>query len=181
MKLRPAAALCRIDPAQPAASESPRPARPDVAGISAERLDRLHQRLRAFVDRGELAGLVTLVAREGKVVDQWAGGMQDREKRQPMRPDAIFRIASMTKPVTSVAVMMLYEEGRLLLTDRLSKYVPAFGDRQRPVQGRRRRGTEVAARETADHPPRPPDPPLGSDLRVLRQGPGGRCVSRASA
>ncbi len=131
MKIRPVAAfLVALALAQPAASEGPRPARPDVAGVSAERLDRMHQRLQAFVDRGALAGLVTLVAREGKVVDQWAGGMQDREKRQPMRPDAIFRIASMTKPVTSVAVMMLFEEGRLLLTDRLSKYIPAFGDRQ---------------------------------------------------
>ena len=69
------------------------------------------------------------------MVDLWAAGMQDREKGQPTRPDAIFRIASMTKPVTSVAVMMLYEEGRLLLSDRVSKYIPAFGDRQVLTKG----------------------------------------------
>ncbi len=125
-----AALLAALALAEPVASESPRPPRPDVAGVSAARLDRLHQRLQVFVDRGELSGLVTLVAREGKVIDLWAGGMQDREKSQLMRPDAIFRIASMTKPVTSVAVMILYEEGRLRLTDRVSKYIPALGERQ---------------------------------------------------
>jgi CubicO group peptidase (beta-lactamase class C family) len=83
--------------------------------------------MQAFVDRREVAGIVTLVAREGKVVDVHASGSQDAESRTPMRTDTVFRIASMTKPVTSVAVMMLYEEGRLLLTDPVSRFIPAFG------------------------------------------------------
>ena len=95
-------------------------------GVSAERLERLHRGMQAVVDRNEAAGIVTLVAREGKVVDLHALGYQDKEARTPMRTDTIFRIASMTKPITSVAVMMLYEEGRLFLTDPVSKFIPAF-------------------------------------------------------
>lgn len=98
----------------------------ESVGISAERLQRLHRGMQAFVDRHEVGGIVTLVAREGKVVDVHASGFQDVERRTPMRPDTIFRIASMTKPVTSVAVMMLYEEGKLLLTDPVSKFIPSF-------------------------------------------------------
>src|SRR5882724_10161351 len=77
--------------------------------------------MQAFVDRHEAGGIVTLVAREGKVVDVHASGFQDVESKTPMKADTIFRIASMSKPITSVAVMMLYEEGKLLLTDPVSK------------------------------------------------------------
>ncbi len=82
--------------------------------------------MQGVVDRKEAAGIVTLVAREGKVVDVHAVGFQDIEKNVAMRTDSIFRIASMTKPITSVAIMMLYEEGKLLLTDPVSKFIPAF-------------------------------------------------------
>ncbi len=99
---------------------------PDVAGVSKARLDRLHRGMQGFVDRREAAGIVTLVARDGKIVDVHANGFQDMESKTPMRTDTIFRIASMTKPVTSVAIMMLYEEGKLLLTDPVSKFIPAF-------------------------------------------------------
>jgi CubicO group peptidase (beta-lactamase class C family) len=98
----------------------------ESVGISSERLGRLHQGMQAFVERHEAGGIVTLVAREGKVVDVHASGFLDVESRTPMKTDAIFRIASMTKPITSVAVMMLYEEGKLLLTDPVSKFIPAF-------------------------------------------------------
>jgi CubicO group peptidase (beta-lactamase class C family) len=101
-------------------------ARPETVGLSTERLNRMHRAMQALVDRREAAGLVTLVARDGKIVDVNAVGYQDAESKQPMRPDTIFRIASMTKPITSVAVMMLYEEGKLLLTDPVSNYIPAF-------------------------------------------------------
>jgi CubicO group peptidase (beta-lactamase class C family) len=101
-------------------------AAPSSVGVSAERLQRLHRGMQAFVDRREAAGIVTLVAREGKIVDVHATGFQDVESRAPMRADTLFRIASMTKPVTSVAVMMLYEEGKLLLTDPVSKFIPSF-------------------------------------------------------
>lgn len=97
-----------------------------TVGVSAERLGRLHAGMQGFVDRHEAGGIVTLIARDGKTVDVHASGFQDVESRTPMRTDSMFRIASMTKPITSVAVMMLYEEGKLLLTDPVSKYIPAF-------------------------------------------------------
>jgi CubicO group peptidase (beta-lactamase class C family) len=97
-----------------------------TVGISSDRLGRLHGGMQAFVDRHEAGGIVTLIAREGKVVDVHASGFLDVESRTPMKTDSIFRIASMSKPITSVAVMMLYEEGSLLLTDPVSKFIPAF-------------------------------------------------------
>jgi CubicO group peptidase (beta-lactamase class C family) len=99
---------------------------PQSVGLSSARLERLHRGMQGFVDRREAAGIVTLLARNGKVADVHAAGFQDMESRTTMRTDTIFRIASMTKPVTSVAVMMLYEEGKLLLTDPVSKFIPAF-------------------------------------------------------
>ncbi len=99
---------------------------PETVGVSSERLDRMHRGMGAFVDRHEAGGIVTLVAREGKVIDVHAVGFQDVENKRPARTDTIFRIASMSKPITSVAVMMLYEEGKLQLTDPISKYIPAF-------------------------------------------------------
>lgn len=77
-----------------------------------------------------LPGAVALVARHGKTAYFKSFGMVDPEAGMPLRPDAIFRLASMTKPVVSVAVMILYEEGRLLLSDPVSKYIPAFQDPQ---------------------------------------------------
>ena len=82
--------------------------------------------MQGFIDRHEVGGIVTLVAREGKTVDLWAGGHADIEKNVPMKTDGIFRIASMSKPITSVASMMLYEENKLFLTDPVSKFIPAF-------------------------------------------------------
>lgn len=82
--------------------------------------------MQAFVDRKEVGGIVTLVAREGKTIDLHATGYADVEKSVAMKTDAIFRIASMTKPVTSVAIMMLFEENKLFLTDPVSKFIPAF-------------------------------------------------------
>ena len=99
---------------------------PATVGVSTERLERLHQSMKGFVDRKEVGGIVTLIAREGKTVDLHAVGFQDVEKSTPMRADSIFRIASMTKPVTSVAIMMLFEEGKLFLTDPVSRFIPAF-------------------------------------------------------
>src|SRR5437899_5845028 len=109
----------------PSAQQRPA-ATPDTVGVSSERLGRLHQGMQAFVDRREVGGIVTLIGRDGKVVDLNASGFQDVESRTAMRTDTIFRIASMSKPITSVAVMMLYEEGKLLLTDPVSKFIPAF-------------------------------------------------------
>ena len=85
---------------------------PSEVGLSEERLARLEEVVQSHVDDDAIAGAVTLIARKGGQAHLRAYGMADRDAGTPMRPDTIFRIASMTKPVTSVAVMMLYEEGR---------------------------------------------------------------------
>jgi CubicO group peptidase (beta-lactamase class C family) len=103
-------------------------ATPESVGVSTERLDKMHRGMQGFVDRHDAAGLVTLLVRGGKVIDLRAYGMQDAKAGTPMKTDTLFRIASMSKPITSVAVMMLYEEGRLALTDPVAKFIPAFKD-----------------------------------------------------
>jgi CubicO group peptidase (beta-lactamase class C family) len=103
-----------------------RTATPESVGMSTERLMRLHKGMQAFVDRHEAGGIVTLLTRDGKVVDVHAVGFQDVASKTPMKADTIFRIASMSKPITTVAILMLYEEGKLLLTDPVSRYIPAF-------------------------------------------------------
>lgn len=103
-------------------------AAPEDVGLSSERLDRLTAVLQSYVDDGRVAGGVALLMRHGAVAYLQPFGWADREAGVPMQRDTIFRIASMTKPVTSVAVMILYEEGKLLLDDPVSKYIPAFKD-----------------------------------------------------
>lgn len=102
------------------------PVRPEEAGMSSERLERLDRRFDAYVRDGELAGGVVLIARRGQLVHQRAFGFRDLESREPMEADDLFRIASQTKAVVSVAAMVLIEEGRLLLNDPVSRYLPAF-------------------------------------------------------
>jgi CubicO group peptidase (beta-lactamase class C family) len=109
-----------------AAGQGLPPAPPRSVGLSQQRLERLGMLMQEHVDGGLLAGAVALVARDGKVAYLKSVGMQDRERNVPMTPDAIFRIASMSKPITSVAVMMLYEEGWFRLSDPVSKYLPEF-------------------------------------------------------
>lgn len=99
---------------------------PESVGLSSERLERIGTAVQREIDEKRIAGAVTLVARHGRVAWFKAQGMADREAGKPMRPDTMFRICSMTKPITSVAVMMLYEEGRFLLEDPVSKYLPEF-------------------------------------------------------
>ncbi len=101
-------------------------AKPESVGLSAERLERIGTAVQRNMDDKRIAGAVTLVVRRGQVAWFKAQGMMDREAGKPMRNDAMFRICSMTKPITSVAVMMLYEEGKFLLDDPVSKYLPEF-------------------------------------------------------
>lgn len=108
-----------------AAAELPR-ATPEMVGLSTPRLARLSELMRRYVDEGRLGGAVTLVARNGKVAHLQAFGTLDPRKSVPMTTDALFRVASQTKAVTSVAVMILFEEGKLLLDDPVSKYIPEF-------------------------------------------------------
>ena len=117
---------------QVTASTSPRVANltvsPESVGLSSERLERIASAIEKSIDDGRVAGGVTLVARQGKIAYFKAVGMADREARKPMRTDSIFRICSMTKPITSVAVMMLYEEGRFMLDQPVSDFIPEFKD-----------------------------------------------------
>jgi CubicO group peptidase (beta-lactamase class C family) len=103
-------------------------AKPEDVGLSSERLARMNKAIHAYVDAGRTPGVVTLIARHGKVVHVDAYGKADLASGRPTRADDIFRMYSMTKPITSVALLMLYEEGRFQLTDPLSKFYPGFAD-----------------------------------------------------
>src|SRR6202047_383625 len=100
--------------------------KPEEVGFSAERLKRVHSVVQGHVDAKDLAGAVTLVARKGKVVHFEAQGTTDMESGKAMRTDTLFRMASMTKPLTAVAVLMMMEEGKLVLSDPVSKFIPEF-------------------------------------------------------
>jgi len=95
-------------------------------GFSAERLSRIDQVVKSYVDSNWIVGAVCLIMKDGKPAYYKAFGMDDQEKGKPMQKDAIFRIASQTKAITSTAVMMLWEEGKFLLDDPISKYIPSF-------------------------------------------------------
>jgi CubicO group peptidase (beta-lactamase class C family) len=103
-------------------------ARPEEVGLSAERLSRVREAVARHVDAGALTGAVTLVSRRGRIANLEAHGLMDVEARRPMEVDGVFRLASMSKPVTAVAVMMLVEEGRIGLGDPVSRFIPEFGD-----------------------------------------------------
>jgi len=107
------------------AADLPR-VRPEIVGLSSERLARIGETLQRSIDEGKLGGAVALVARQGKVAYLQAFGTLDPKTGAPMTTEAIFRIASQTKAVTTVAVMILLEQGRLLLDDPVSKYIPEF-------------------------------------------------------
>lgn len=99
---------------------------PETAGFSSDRLKRIHAIVQSHIDAKDFTGAVTLVARRGKVVHFEVQGLMDLESAKPMRTDTLFRMASMTKPITAVAVLMLMEEGKLILSDPVSKYIPEF-------------------------------------------------------
>ena len=101
---------------------------PESVGFSSARLQRISTRLQSYIDEGKLAGLITTVARRGKTVYLEKLGWMDREAQRPMEFDAIFRIASMTKPITAVAMMTLYEEGHFTLNTPISEFIPGFKD-----------------------------------------------------
>ena len=103
-------------------------ASPEAVGLSSERLERIGNAIQKSVNDSRIAGGVSLVARNGQVAYFKAVGMADREAKKPMRTDSIFRICSMSKPITSVAVMMLYEEGRFTLNEPVSDFIPEFKD-----------------------------------------------------
>jgi CubicO group peptidase (beta-lactamase class C family) len=101
-------------------------AEPESVGISSDRLARLDPFVQKYIDEGRLNGTVGIILRDGKIVYHKAYGQSNMEKKSVMQKDHIFRIASMTKPIVSVAVMMLWEEGKFSLDDPISKFIPAF-------------------------------------------------------
>jgi len=105
-------------------------ASPESAGFSAERLKRIDREMNDWVEKGWMQGGTALIIRNGKIVYYKAAGYNDLDSRTPMQKENIFRIASQTKAITSVAIMILFEEGKLLLDDPVSKYIPAFKKQQ---------------------------------------------------
>jgi CubicO group peptidase (beta-lactamase class C family) len=107
-------------------AETPPATTPESVGLSSERLQRLRTVMQQYVDQGRISGVVTYVARNGRVAQLEAFGKADVEANLPMKKDTIFRVASQSKAFTSVAAMMLVEEGKLGLADPVSRYIPAF-------------------------------------------------------
>lgn len=103
---------------------------PETQKFSVERLQRIDNLIRRYIDDGKMNGATTFIARNGKIVYYRGFGYEDKENKKPMKRDAIFRIASQTKAITSVAVMMLYEEGKFLLDDPVSKFIHSFKNPQ---------------------------------------------------
>jgi CubicO group peptidase (beta-lactamase class C family) len=102
------------------------PVKPESVGFSSERIERLHALMQQVVDQKQIAGIVTILARHGKVVDYRTYGQRDMATAAPMTKNVIFRDYSMTKPVTGVAMMILYEQGKWLPSDPIAKYIPEF-------------------------------------------------------
>ena len=107
----------------------------EKGALDSTRLINIPVRMKSFVDRGEVAGTVNLIARHGSVVLLEATGYQDLEAKKPMRTDSIFQVMSMTKPLTGTGIMMLMEEGRLSVVDPVEKYLPEF--KGQTMQGRK--------------------------------------------
>ncbi len=108
---------------------------PADTGFSAERLAAMHRTIDGFVDAGKYSGYITLIARDGRIVDWQAHGWQDIEAKVPLQKDSIVRLHSMTKIITSVGILMLIEDGKLKLGDPVEKYLPALKDRKVLVGG----------------------------------------------
>src|SRR5215204_7202025 len=126
MLVRTIAAVVALGMALPVAAQGiPKAQSPEEVGFVASRLKRLSDRIDEGVKNNELPGGVVLIARNGKLVMFDSFGFRDKEAKVAMTNDTIFRIASMTKPIVSVAAIMLMEEGKLTLADPVSRYIPA--------------------------------------------------------
>jgi len=124
--------------------------RPESVGFSSERLENLHKLIQDEIDQKQLAGAITILARHGKIVDYRVYGERDIESHTPMTKDTIFRDYSMTKPVTGVAMMILYEQGKWLPNEPIAKYIPEFKD-LKVFNGVDREGKPILV--APDHPP----------------------------
>jgi CubicO group peptidase (beta-lactamase class C family) len=126
LRLAIPAVLCLALTPAPGLTQGLPAASPESVGLSSERLERVDRVMKEYVDQGRIPGVVTLIARHGKVALLQGYGKLDLEKNAPMQKDTIFRIASMSKAVTSIAALMLLEDGKLLLSDPVSKFIPAY-------------------------------------------------------
>jgi CubicO group peptidase (beta-lactamase class C family) len=122
-------------------------ARPEAVGMSTERLQHVNELVDRYIASGDITGAVTLVARNGRIVYLQAQGVMDAASKKPMQKDTIFRVASMSKPVAGTALLMLVEEGKVRLTDPVSKFIPSF------------KGMKVAVTKPAPPPPVGAGPP----------------------
>ena len=145
-------------------------ASPEEVGMSSQRLQRVSALMQRHIDQNLLAGTVSLIARHGKVVHLEAQGFSDKDAGVPMDTDNIFTIMSMTKPIVTVALMSLFEEGHFLLDDPISKWLPEYADKTVRRAGGARTVSETAARpitvrhvlsHTSGLSIRPPTPPRG--------------------
>jgi CubicO group peptidase (beta-lactamase class C family) len=153
MLFRSIAALVALGIALPVAAQGiPKAQSPEEVGFVSSRLKRLSDRIEEGVKNNELPGAVVLIARNGKIVMFDAFGYRDKEAKAPMKTDTIFRIASMTKPIVSVAAMILVEEGKLSLADPVSKYIPAIAETKVAVQKKNSDGTVENALEPQFRP-----------------------------
>ncbi len=142
------------------AGSVPTVSKAEDVGFSTERLQRVQEAVARHIEAKDVSGAVTLVARRGKVVEFAAQGLSDIESRKPMLKDSIFRLASMSKPITAVAVMMMIEEGKVRLTDRVSAFIPEFKNMKVAVA----KGTTTPVQMPAFGRGGPPAPPPEFDL-----------------
>lgn len=114
----------------------------ETVGFSSNGLERINQLVRKLIDKNDIPGAVTLVMRRGQVVHYGVQGFMDIESKKPLQKDSLFRMYSMTKPITATAIIMLYEEGKLMLNDPVSKYIPSFANQtviiHQPPRGKAR-------------------------------------------
>ena len=142
------------------AGSVPNVSKAEEVGFSTERLQRVHEAVARHIEAKDVSGAVTLVARRGKIVEFEAQGLADIESKKPMMKDSIFRLASMSKPITAVAVMMMVEEGKVRLTDRVSAFIPEFKNMKVAVA----KGTTNPVQMPAFGRGGPPAPPPEFDL-----------------
>jgi CubicO group peptidase (beta-lactamase class C family) len=169
-------------------------ATPQSVGLSSERLQRIHALVERTIAAGEIAGAVTLVARNGEVAYLEAQGVMDLKSKRPMQPDSMFRLASMSKPVAAVAILMLAEEGKVHLNDPVSRFIPAYENLEVGIEKPARPGPGGAPAAAAGGGPGGPPPefytvPASRPITVLdllthtsglMSGPMGNSVGNAA-
>jgi len=137
----------------PAAAQPDMPtATPEIVGVSTSRLQRLPDAMQRYIDANQLAGTVTLIARNGRIIHQQSQGWKNKEAGEGMTDDSIFVIMSMTKPIVSTALMMLYEEGHFLLTDPITKWIREVAGKEELVTDRCGTHREAAVRPITVRP-----------------------------